>query len=151
MPELKEINIAKNKKVNYSYALEEVFSAGMLLKGSEIKSVRESQVTISDSYCIFIKGELWVKGLHISEYKQASYNNHEPKRDRKLLLTKRELKKLLTKVKEKGYSIVPTRLYISTRGIAKLDIALAKGKKMYDKRHDLKLKDLQREVQRKIK
>ena len=151
MPELKEINIAKNKKANYSYALEEVFSAGMLLKGSEIKSVRESQVTISDSYCVFIKGELWVKGLHISEYKQASYNNHEPKRDRKLLLTKRELKKLLTKVKEKGYSIVPTRLYISTRGIAKLDIALAKGKKMYDKRHDLKLKDLQREVQRKIK
>ena len=151
MSEQKEINIANNKRANYAYSLEDVFSAGLLLMGSEIKSIRESQVTMSDAYCTFIKGELWVKGLHIAEYKQASYNNHEPKRDRKLLLTKRELKKLLTKVKEKGYSIVPTRLYISTRGIAKLDIALAKGKKMYDKRHDLKLKDLQREVQRKIK
>ena len=106
---------------------------------------------MSDSYCVFIKGELWVKGLHISEYKEASYNNHEPKRDRKLLLNKRELKKLLTKVKEKGYSIVPTRLFISKRGIAKLDIALAKGKKMFDKRHDLKRKDLEREIQRKLK
>ncbi|MBT8194878.1 MAG: SsrA-binding protein SmpB [Bacteroidia bacterium] len=151
MSDKKEINIANNRKANYSFQLEETFTAGMSLKGSEIKSIRDSQVTMSDAYCVFIKGELWVKGLHIAEYKQASYNNHEPKRDRKLLLNKRELKKLLTKVKEKGYSIVPTRLFISERGKAKLDIALAKGKKMYDKRHDIKRKDLEREIQRRVK
>ena len=151
MAKQKEITISNNKKANYAFQLEDTFTAGMLLKGSEIKSIRNSQVTMSDAYCVFMKGELWVKGLHIAEYKEASHNNHETKRDRKLLLNKRELKKLLAKVKVKGYSIVPTRLFISERGMAKLEIALAKGKKLFDKRHDLKRKDLEREIERKVK
>lgn len=122
-----------------------------MLTGTEIKSVRNSQASIDDAYCVFMNGELWVKGMHIAEYTEGSYNNHLAKRDRKLLLNKTELKKLFSRVKEKGYSIIPLRLYLSEKGYAKLEIALARGKKLFDKREDLKEKEARREMDRTTK
>lgn len=142
------INITVNRKAGFEYHLETTYEAGMVLTGTEIKSVRNSQVNLSDAYCVFLNGELWIKGMHIAEYKDGSYNNHLSKRDRKLLLNKSELKKLFAKVREKGYAIIPVKLYLSTKGIAKLEIALAKGKKLYDKREDLKKQDAQTEIDR---
>ena len=144
------INIT-NKKAGYEYELLDKFTAGIQLLGSEIKSIRAGKASIKESYCLFIKSELWIRNMDISEYAQASMNNHEPKRDRKLLLNKIELKKLRKKIDQKGLSIVPTRLYISERGYAKLNIALGKGKKIYDKRESLKNKDTQREIDRGMK
>ncbi len=123
----------------------------MQLTGPEIKSIRDKQTNISDAYCFFIDGELWVKNLHISNYTEASYNNLDPKRDRKLLLNKKELNKLSEKLKDKGLAIVPTKLFISESGYAKLEIALAKGKKIYDKREDIKGKDAKRNMDRAMK
>lgn len=140
--------IALNRKAGYEFHLEATFEAGMVLSGTEIKSIRNSQANLSDAYCVFLGNELWVKGMHIAEYQNGTYNNHLSKRDRKLLLNKQELKKLHNKVKEKGYSIVPVSLYISANGYAKLEIALAKGKKLFDKREDLKKKDAQNEMDR---
>lgn len=140
--------ITKNKKAGFEYQFLAEFEAGMVLTGSEIKSIRAGKVNLSDAYCVFVNGELWVRNMHISIYKHASYQNHEPKRDRRLLLKKHELKKLLTKTKEKGLTIVTTEVLISERGYAKLGIALAKGKKLYDKREDLKAKDTKREISR---
>ena len=117
-----------------------------MLTGTEVKSIREGKASLSDSFCVLINGELWVKNLHISEYKQGSYNNHEPKRMRKLLLNKKELFKLESKMREKGLTIVPIQLFFNERGFAKLEVALARGKKMFDKREDMKKKDMQREV-----
>ncbi len=136
-----ETTITSNKKAIFEYHIESKLEAGIVLTGTEIKSVRKSQSNLSDSYCIFINEELWVKGMHIAEYTEGSYNNHFSKRDRKLLLNRKELNKLRGKNKEKGFTIIPTRLYISERGFAKLEIALARGKKLYDKRDDLKKKD----------
>ncbi len=138
----------KNKKASHEYFLIERFVAGIQLTGTEIKSIRAGKATLADSYCAFTEMELFVKNMHISEYKMGSYNNHEPKRDRKLLLTKRELKKLSGKVKEKGFTLVPVSLFINDKGLAKLEIALAKGKHTYDKRESLKQKDSQREIER---
>jgi SsrA-binding protein len=146
--EKKQTNIAVNRKASFEYHLEATFEAGLVLTGTEIKSVRNSQVSLADAYCVFINDALWVKGMHIAEYKDGSYNNHISKRDRKLLLNKNELRKLHSRVKEKGYSIIPVRIYISEKGYAKLEIALAKGKKTYDKREDLKKKDAQGEMDR---
>ncbi|MBL4578411.1 MAG: SsrA-binding protein SmpB [Flavobacteriales bacterium] len=143
------INIT-NKKAGYEYELIARYTAGLQLLGSEIKSIRAGKASIKESYCLFIKSELWVRNMDISVYAQASINNHEPKRDRKLLLNKIELRKLRKKIDQKGLSIVPTRLYISERGYAKLNIALAKGKKIYDKRETLKNKDTKREIDRSI-
>lgn len=143
-----ETNIASNKKAIFEYHIETTFEAGMVLTGTEIKSIRNGQVNLADAYCMFVNEELWVKGLHIAEYKEASYNNHSSKRDRKLLLNARELRKLRTKSKEKGYAIIPVRIYITDRGYAKLEIALARGKKLFDKRDDLKKKDDEREMSR---
>lgn len=143
-----ETNIASNKKAIFEYHIETTFEAGMVLTGTEIKSIRNGQVNLADAYCMFVNEELWVKGLHIAEYKEASYNNHSSKRDRKLLLNARELRKLRTKSKEKGYAIIPVRIYITDRGFAKLEIALARGKKLFDKRDDLKKKDDEREMSR---
>ena len=145
-----KINIT-NKKAGYEYELIDKFTAGIQLLGSEIKSIRAGKASIKESYCLFVKGELWVRNMDISVYAQASINNHEPKRDRKLLLNKTELRKLRKKIDQKGLSIVPTRLYISDRGYAKLNIALAKGKKIYDKRESLKNKDTKREIERGMK
>jgi SsrA-binding protein len=140
--------IVSNRKASFEYEFEAKYEAGLVLTGTEIKSIRNSQASIDDSYCIFMNEELWVKGMHIAEYTDGSYNNHLAKRERKLLLKKTELKKLYAKVREKGYSIVPIRLYLTEKGLAKLEIALARGKKLFDKREDLKKKDAQREMDR---
>lgn len=136
----------KNKKASFEYYLLEVYTAGIVLTGTEIKSIRTGKVSLKESYCAFNGNELFVRNMHIAPYDYGSYNNHEPKRERKLLLTGRELKKLKGKLEEKGLTLVPTKLYINEKGLAKLDIALAKGKKLYDKRDALKQKDRQREI-----
>ena len=137
------INI-KNRKAEYEYFLLTKYTAGIVLTGTEIKSIRAGKANLTDAYCLFIENELWIRGLHVAEYLQGSYNNHEPKRDRKLLLTKRELKKLQSKLKDNGTTIIPTLLFINENGLAKIDVYLARGKKMYDKRDAIKEKDIRR-------
>ncbi|MBE9467563.1 MAG: SsrA-binding protein SmpB [Bacteroidetes bacterium] len=141
------INI-KNKKATFQYELIDKYTAGIQLTGTEIKSIRAGRASLVDSYCSFYNNELWVKAMHISEYTFGSYNNHDPIRERKLLLNRKELKKLNKKIKEKGLSIIPIRLFIDNRGYAKLKIALARGKNSYDKRQSLKQKDMKREIDR---
>lgn len=138
----------KNKRADFEYFLIDKYIAGLVLTGSEIKSIREGKVNINDAYCVFQEGELWVRNVHISEYYLGTHYNHEPKRDRKLLLNKKELNKLLNKLKVQGHTIVPILLFINESGKAKLEISLAKGKKLYDKRETLKEKDLKREAER---
>ncbi len=140
--------IATNRNAKYEFAFLEEFTAGIQLFGTEIKSIRNKDVSIAEGYCAFINDELFVLNMHIAHYEQGSYNNHEPKRERKLLLKKQELKKLRNKLKDKGLTIIPTRLFISDKGHAKLNIALAKGKKIYDKRDGIKDRDIQRDVDR---
>lgn len=139
----------RNKKASFEYFLLEKFICGICLKGTEIKSIREGKANLVDSYCLFNNNELFVKSLHISEYSFGTCNNHEPKRDRKLLLNKRELRKIQNKLKDQGITIIPTLLFVNEKGLAKLEIAVAKGKKLYDKRETLKQKDTQREIDRK--
>ena len=141
------INI-KNRKASFSYQIIDKYNAGIVLLGTEIKSIRNNLANISDAYCIFIDGELWVKNLHINEYSNSGHKNHEPKRSRKLLLNRIELNKIESKVKEKGMSIVPIRLYSNEKGKIKLEISLAKGKKIYDKRESIKEKDIKRDIDR---
>jgi len=143
--------IATNRNARYEYAFLDEFTAGMQLLGTEIKSIRNKDVSINEAYCTIINDELWVINLHIGPYEQGSYNNHAPKRERKLLLNKREVKKLVNKMKDKGLTIIPTRLFISDRGFAKLNIALAKGKKLHDKRDSIKDQDVKREMDRAMK
>lgn len=138
----------KNRKVTFEYELIERFVAGMQLVGTEIKSVRNGRVNLTDSYCQFYNNELFVKNMHIAEYEMGTCNNHIAKRDRKLLLNRKELQKLEKKVKESGLTIVCVKLFVTESGLAKLEIALAKGKKTYDKRESLKLKDANREIDR---
>jgi SsrA-binding protein len=138
----------RNKKASFEYHFLETYTAGMVLQGTEIKSIRQGKVNMGDAYCFFEEGELWLKQLHISAYGDGTYLNHAPLRDRKLLLQKRELRKLEAKAKDVGLTIIPTRVFISERGFAKLDIALARGKKLYDKREDLKTRDAKREMAR---
>jgi SsrA-binding protein len=145
-----EINI-KNKKAWHDYEIIDKFVAGMQLTGTEIKSIRAGKATLVDSYCYFNQGELFVKGMHVAEYDFGSIYNHFPKRDRKLLLTHRELRKLEKTVREKGLTIIALRIFIAKSSYAKLEIALARGKKEYDKREDLKKKDTQRELDRVMK
>jgi SsrA-binding protein len=142
------INI-KNRRASFEYFILDEFEAGLVLTGTEIKSLREGKANINDAYCTFKGNELFVFNMHIAEYTYGTYNNHNPKRERKLLLNRNELKKLLGKVKEKGFTIVPVLLYINEKGLAKLSIALAKGKHSYDKRESLKNKDMKREISRK--
>lgn len=137
-----------NKKASYQYFLEETFEAGIKLYGTEIKSIRKGAANLNDAYCYFHRGDLFVKSMYVAEYKFAANQNHETRRPRKLLLKKSELKKLEKKVKERGYSIIPYRLYIGERGLAKLEVALAKGKKSFDKRDSIKEKDQKREMAR---
>lgn len=141
----------KNKKASFEYYFVQTFRAGLVLYGTEIKSIREGKVNLSDSYCLFSRGELWVHDMHISEYRFGSYYNHQAKRTRKLLLKKNELRKLENKSKEKGFTIIPTLLFVDERGFAKLEIALCKGKHSYDKRETIKLKDNKRELERALK
>lgn len=137
-----------NKKAYFEYHVLDTWNAGIMLTGTEIKSVRTGKVNLMDGYCFFQKGELWVKNLHINEYKWGNHYNHEPLRIRKLLLNKRELKKLDSKVKERGFTIIPISMYVTDRGLAKIEIALVKGKKIYDKRNNIKQKDVNRELDR---
>jgi len=146
----KSIHI-KNKKAGFEYYLLERFTAGIMLTGTEIKSIRDGKANLTDSYCAILNNELYVKNLHISEYTFGNLNNHEPKRDRKLLVNKRELRKIISKSKDMGITIIPTLLFINDKGLAKLEIAIAKGKKLYDKRETLKGKDVQREMDRERK
>jgi SsrA-binding protein len=139
----------KNRKAYHEYFILEKFVAGIQLTGTEIKSIRAGKVNLVDGYCAFKGDELYIINIHIAEYKFGTHYNHEPKRDRKLLLTRRELKKLATKTREKGFTIIPTVLFINEKGLAKLEIALAKGKKLYDKRESLKTKDSKRDLDRK--
>ena len=145
-----EINI-KNKKAWHDYEFMEKFTAGMQLTGTEIKSIRAGKASLVDSYCYFRENELYVKGMHIAEYDFGNINNHDPKRDRKLLLSRKELRKLAKNIKEKGLTIMALHMFIAKNGYAKLEIALAKGKKEYDKREDLKQKDSKRELDRMMK
>jgi SsrA-binding protein len=141
----------KNKKAAFEYFFIEEFTAGIVLTGTEIKSIRAGKASLVDTYCTIINGELWVKGMSISPYFYGSYNNHEMKRERKLLLTRREIAKLESATKQTGYTIVPTLVFIDEKGRAKMDIALCKGKKAYDKRQTLKEKEDRREMDRVMK
>jgi SsrA-binding protein len=141
------VNI-KNKRASFDYEFVETFTAGIVLTGTEIKSIRLGKVSLVDTYCFFSRGELWVKNMHITEYFYGSYNNHSVRRDRKLLLNRKELKKLEKATKETGFTIVPARMFINEKGLAKVVIALAKGKKQYDKRESLKEKDDKRDMDR---
>ena len=143
----KKINI-KNKRASHEYFFIQEYTSGIQLCGTEIKSIRDGKASIVDAYCTFTGNELFVRNMHIAEYTMGSHYNHEPKRDRKLLLKKRELKKLQTQSKDKGFTIVPTLLFINEEGRAKLNISLARGKHAYDKRETLKSKDMQREMDR---
>lgn len=141
------INI-RNKRASFEYQFLDTYIAGIMLTGTEIKSVRQGKVNLQDGYCIFLDEQLLVKQMHISTYSEGTHYNHDPLRDRKLLLQKRELTKLNSRLQDQGLTIVPVRLFINERGFAKLEIALVKGKKLYDKREDIKSKDVKREMER---
>ena len=138
-----------NRKAYYEYNIEAKYVAGIVLSGTEIKSLRAGKASFNDSYCIFDKGELYVKSLHISEYNFGNHFNHEPLQERKLLLHKKELRKLENKTKEKGYTIVPLKIFFSASGFAKVEIGLGKGKKVYDKRETIKERETDRDIKRK--
>lgn len=143
--------LIQNKKASFEFLLLQTFTAGIVLTGTEVKAIREGKASLSEAYGILTNGELWLKNMHISEFKQGSYNNHEPKRLRKLLLNKLELRKIESRLKEKGTTIVPVQLYFNERGFAKVDVAVARGKKMFDKREDLKKKDQEREIRKVVR
>ena len=140
-----DINI-RNKQASFQYELIEKFIAGLVLRGTEIKSIREGKVNLQDGFCYFNDGELFAKGVNITAYAQGTHYNHEAARERKLLMKKSELSKLEAKVEEKGLALIPTRLFINERGLAKLEIAIGRGKKLHDKRESIKEKDLKREL-----
>ena len=141
----------KNKKASFEYFFVDTYTAGIVLTGTEIKSIRAGKASLVDTYCVIMNGEMWVKGMNISPDFYGSHNNHEAKRDRKLLLTKREIHKLAEATKAVGFTIVPTLVFIDKNGRAKVDIALARGKKEYDKRQTLKEKEDRREMDRVMK
>ena len=143
----KDVNI-RNRRAGFEYELLDKYVAGIQLKGTEIKSIREGKVNLQDGYCYFAAGEAFVKGITISAYEQGTHYNHEPERERKLLLKKTEISRLASRVEEKGLSLIPTRLFINDRGYAKIEIALGRGKKLHDKRNSIKEKDIKRELSR---
>lgn len=144
------INI-KNKRASFDYEFIETFTAGIVLTGTEIKSIRLGKASLVDTFCIFEKDELWVRNMYIAEYFYGTYNNHAARRDRKLLLNRKELRKIQRMVKETGFTIVPTRIFLNEKGLAKVNIAVAKGKKQYDKRQSLREKDDKRAMDRAMK
>ena len=141
----------RNRNAYHEYFIEDKYSAGMVLTGTEVKSLREGKVSFNDSYCFLHKGELWVKSLHIAEYSHGTSSNHDPLQDRKLLLQKRELRKIEGKIKEKGFTVVPLRIYFNEKGFAKMELGLGKGKKLYDKRETIRQRDTEREMKRHLK
>lgn len=138
----------KNKRATFDYEILDVLTAGIVLTGTEIKSLRAGKANLTDSYCIIEKDEAYVRNMHISEYEKGGHYNHEPKRERKLLLNRNEINKWHTKLKEKGLTMVPLKLFINPKGLAKLDVGLARGKKTFDKRESLKEKDAKRQMDR---
>jgi SsrA-binding protein len=141
----------KNRQAYFEYFIEDKYDAGMVLLGTEVKSIREGKVSFNDSFCLFFQDELWLRGMYIAEYSLGTMNNHIAVHDRKLLLTKRELRKLQNKMKDKGYTIIPLRLYFNEKHIAKIEIGLGKGKKLHDKRESIKKKETDREIKRYLK
>jgi SsrA-binding protein len=141
----------KNRSAFHEYFFDNKYVAGIVLTGTEVKSLREGKASFNDSYCLIHKGEMWLKSLHIAEYSHGSINNHDPIRDRKLLLQKRELNKIEAKLKEKGYTLVPLRIFFNDKNLIKVEIGLGKGKKLHDKRETIKKRDVEREMKRFIK
>ncbi len=144
-------SVISNRKARYEYQFVETFTAGIVLKGTEVKSLRAGKASLQEAYCFIKDEEAFIKNMEIAEYDKGSYNNHEPKRDRKLLLKKREIRKIRKSLDEKGLTLIPTKLYFNDRNLVKLNLALAKGKKMHDKREDIKKKDTKRELDRALK
>ena len=142
--------IFKNRKASFNYSFSDKYTAGVVLKGSEIKSIKDQSVDFSNSYCIIKHNEIFIIGMNIKEYKFANLNNHDPDRDRKLLLNKKEINQIKKKVSEKKFSIIPTKLFMSGRGLVKIEIGLGKGKKEYDKREDIKQRDIDRRLRENI-
>jgi|SRR6185295_11121838 len=141
----------KNRSAYHEYFIDAKYEAGIVLLGTEVKSIRNGKVSFNDSYCLLNKGEAWIKSLHIAEYSHGNINNHEPMRDRKLLLQRREIKKIESKLKEKGYTLIPLRIYFNEKALVKVEIGLAKGKKLHDKRETIRQKDAEREMKRSLK
>lgn len=150
MADYRNISI-KNRRATFDYEILETFVAGIVLTGTEIKSIRFGKASLTDSYCYFDRGELWIKGMNIAEYHWGTCNNHQPKRDRKLLLTKRELHKLERALQDTGLTVVGLKLFLNDRGLAKVEVGLARGRKRYDKREYIKEKDAKREMDRFMK
>ena len=140
-----------NRSAKFHFAIESTFTAGMMLRGTEVKSLREGKASFNDTFCVFHGDELFIRNLYIAEYVMGTSNNHDPVRERKLLLNRQELNKILNKKKEKGYTIVPLQIFFSENGHVKIDIALAKGKKTYDKRESIKRKDQERDLKRSMR
>ena len=147
---LPQVNI-KNKRASFDYELLDTYQAGIVLTGTEIKSIRLGKASLVDTFCFFNNGELWVKNMYIAEYFYGTYNNHQARRDRKLLLTKKELQKIQRLSKESGFSVIPTKIYISDKGLAKIIVDVAKGKKVYDKRESIKEREDKRQMDRAFK
>jgi SsrA-binding protein len=145
MPEI------RNRSAYHEFFIDAKYEAGMVLLGTEVKSIRAGKASFNDSYCLIHKGEAWIKSLHIAEYSHGNINNHEALRDRKLLLKKKEIKRIESKLKEKGYTLIPLRIYFNEKGLIKTEIGLAKGKKLHDKRDTLRQKDAEREMKRQLK
>lgn len=141
----------RNRSAYFEFHIEETFTAGLVLTGTEIKSLRQGKASFNDAYCYFTQaGELFIRSLHIAEYSHGTSANHDPLRERKLLLHKKELQKLQSRMKERGYTVIPLRLFLNEKGLAKMEIGLAKGKKLYDKRESIKRRESEREVKRQI-
>lgn len=138
----------RNKKAKFLYEILDTYTAGIQILGTEIKSIRNNNASLTEAYCTFIGNELFIKNMHIAEYELGGYVNHEPRRDRKLLLNRQELNKLEKKIKERGFAIIPLSLFTNSKGLVKIDIALTRGKKQFDKREDIKQKDNKRELDR---
>lgn len=145
------MNEIRNRQATYEYFIDAKYVAGMALLGTEVKSIREGKASFNDSFCIIHKGEVWLKSLHITPYSHGTMNNHDPLRDRKLLLNKREIRKIEAKLKEKGYTIIPLRIFLNEKNFMKIEIGLGKGKKLYDKRETIKQRDVQKEMKRFLK
>lgn len=145
-----QVNI-KNRRASFDYEIGDTYTAGLVLTGTEIKSIRAGKASLADSYCLIDNGEVWVKGMHVSEYFYGSYNNHATRRDRKLLLSKKEIAKLAKAADDPGYTIIPLRIFINDRGYAKLVIGVARGKKQYDKRQSIRERDDKRMLDRMMK
>lgn len=150
MSKVQAVSIS-NRKASFHYFISETWEAGIILTGTEIKSIREGKANLNDAYCFFRDNELWVKNMHVSAYEFGGYSNHEPKRDRKLLLHRHQLRKMQSKLREKGVTVIPVRCFINERGFAKLEIGLARGKKMFDKRETIKQAEAKREIGRMLK